>query len=302
MSAVPAIHPIADDPHPAHLPTPVEILAAYGSGATRREIVVQGAARGSSLVIDRCAHRFDDQRLIAHLAADESSDNAALVCADYLRRIRARADCRPRAVAPSDLAAAPFARDTFVNAGGADACVRPGPLVDADGGAHQIEAATTPGLAIPELRWRRRIGGNAVRTLSVREVIGCLESYEPVRTLSAQAVSDHRRQASISVATLRAELERVAASRIVLNRGLRERVVRTVNHQQVSMSEIAIRCGRVKRDARGNVSGETSWLARRLGLLPEGGEARPTPWIHSDVLALIARNGLGLSPREVELA
>ena len=56
----------------------------------------------------------------------------------------------------------------------------------------------------------------------------------------------------------------------------------------------------MKRDACGNESGETSWLARRLGLLPEGGKERPTPWIHSDVLALIARRGLGLSPREVE--
>jgi len=27
----------------------------------------------------------------------------------------------------------------------------------------------------------------------------------------------------------------------------------------------------------------------------------PTPWVHSDVLALIARRGLGLSPREVEV-
>ena len=67
------------------------------------------------------------------------------------------------------------------------------------------------------------------------------------------------------------------------------------------MSEIAIRCGRVKRDQRGNVSGETSWLARRIGQLPDAGQSTPTPWISSDVLALIARDGLGLSPREVEL-
>jgi len=70
----------------------------------------------------------------------------------------------------------------------------------------------------------------------------------------------------------------------------------------VSLSAIAMRCGRVKRDPRGNLSGETSWLGRRLGLLPEAGEASPTPWVHSDVLALIARRGLGVSPREVELA
>ena len=63
---------------------------------------------------------------------------------------------------------------------------------------------------------------------------------------------------------------------------------------------IAMRCGRVKRDRRGNVSGETSWLARRIGQLPEGGEDQPTPWVHTDTLALIARDGLGLSPREVE--
>jgi hypothetical protein len=67
------------------------------------------------------------------------------------------------------------------------------------------------------------------------------------------------------------------------------------------MSEIAIRCGRVKHDSRGNESGETSWLARRLGLLPEGGQSTPTPWIHSEVLGLIARQGLGMAPREVEL-
>ena len=80
----------------------------------------------------------------------------------------------------------------------------------------------------------------------------------------------------------------------------REVVLAHIERDGLSLSEIATRCGRVKRDACGNESGETSWLARRLGLLPEGGKERPTPWIHSDVLALIARRGLGLSPREVE--
>jgi hypothetical protein len=42
-------------------------------------------------------------------------------------------------------------------------------------------------------------------------------------------------------------------------------------------------------------------LARRLGQKPESGTREPTPWISSDVLALIARDGLGLSPYEVEL-
>jgi hypothetical protein len=85
-----------------------------------------------------------------------------------------------------------------------------------------------------------------------------------------------------------------------LNRGLREAVEREVR-AGMSMSEIATRCGRMKADRNGNRSGETSWLARRIGQMPEGGHARPTPWIHSDTLALIAREGLGVSPREVEL-
>jgi len=67
------------------------------------------------------------------------------------------------------------------------------------------------------------------------------------------------------------------------------------------MSQIAIRCRRIKRDARGNESGETSWLARRVGIMPEAGAQAPTPWIHSDVLALIARDGLGITPGEVEM-
>ena len=87
----------------------------------------------------------------------------------------------------------------------------------------------------------------------------------------------------------------------MLNRALRETALATIQREELSLSEIAIRCGRVKRDLRGNESGETSWLARRLGMLPEGGRDTPTPWIHTDVLALIARRGLGVSPREVEL-
>jgi hypothetical protein len=87
----------------------------------------------------------------------------------------------------------------------------------------------------------------------------------------------------------------------VLNRGLREAALAIVERQALSMSQIAMRCGRVKRDSRGRISGETSWLARRLGIIPSFGESAPTPWVHSDVLGLIAREGLRVSPREVEL-
>ncbi len=132
-------------------------------------------------------------------------------------------------------------------------------------------------------------------------MIGSLESYDPVRPLTAQALACHGRGRAVSVAALRAELDRVNASPIVLNKGLRQAVLAAVTDRGLSMSELAMRCGRFKRDARGSVSGETSWLARRIGMLPEGGQSTPTPWVSSDVLALIAREGLGVAPHEVEL-
>jgi hypothetical protein len=137
--------------------------------------------------------------------------------------------------------------------------------------------------------------------LTLREVIGRVESYEPARALTLQLLARHRGDANVSVCTLRGELARVDCSRIVLNRGLREAVTAAVESGALSASEIAIRCERSRRDGRGNLTGETSWLARRVGLIPEAGALAPTPWIHSDVLAVISRRGLGISPHEVEL-
>jgi hypothetical protein len=128
-----------------------------------------------------------------------------------------------------------------------------------------------------------------------------VESYEPFCAHTREAVALHCGDSAVSTTVLRTELARVLRSPIVLNRGLREAVLTRIGRHETTMSEIAIRCGRLKRDARGNRCGETSWLARRIGLLPEGGQRVPTPWVHSDVLALIARDGLGIAPREVEL-
>lgn len=132
-------------------------------------------------------------------------------------------------------------------------------------------------------------------------MIAQLESYEPALELTNRALAAHRDDPGLSTVALQAELDRVAGSPIVLNRKLREVVAETVAREKISMSEIALRCGRIKRDCKGNESGETSWLARRLGILPDGGGGAPTPWIHSEVLGLIARRGLGLCPREVEV-
>jgi hypothetical protein len=135
--------------------------------------------------------------------------------------------------------------------------------------------------------------------VSAREVVAALEDYEPVRALTAAAVAAFRNDRQVSIATLGLELRRLEASPIVLNRRLREAVLDAVCRRGVSLSAIAIACGRMKRDPRGNGSGETSWLARRVGLIADGGASNP--WVHSDTLALIARDGLGVAPREVEL-
>lgn len=266
-----------------------------------RELVTGAGAAGSTLVIDRRAGGREDQRLIAHLAADEPATNARLVCAAYLRDLSGReARCRP--VTAADRTAPPLApRAPAVAALATE-------LADRDRRSYSLERLQT-GMRIPELRWCRRPaeGGAPAgpaappETVSVREAVGCLESYEPVCRLTQQALDLERGAPEVSSTVVRAELARVQASRIVLNRGLREAVLAAVAREQLSMSEIALRCGRVKHDRRGNVAGETSWLARRLGLAPEGGQGAPTPWIHSEVLALIAREGLGVSPREVEL-
>jgi hypothetical protein len=277
------------------------LLGRYASPqGSARELIARRGAAGSLLVIDRDLCTREDRRLVAHLAADEPADNAALVCRRYLDQAPdERGRCRP--LTAEDARIAPFADQQTTLAGGRPTARQAQP-VDCSGVSYRLELLRT-GMSIPELRWRRcrpdAVPGDR-ETVSLREAIAALENYEPVCALTVRALA-LRDCDQVSTTVLRAELARVHGSPIVLNRGLREAVLATVGRGDLSMSEIAIRCGRVKRDRRGNESGETSWLARRLGLLPESGRNRPTPWIHSDVLGLIARRGLGVSPREVEL-
>jgi hypothetical protein len=272
-------------------------LGSYSDRDGRaREVIALAGAAGSTLVIDRDRGTRADARLVAHLGADEPAENAALTCRRYLEDTIAQ-DRRCRALSDEDVHLAPFteqppAQPTVTN--DAD------PL-DRLGCSYSLQRLNSA-MAIPELRWCRLRPGqeSEYEPLSLRETIAALESYEPLLALSVSALASWGTDGSISTTVLRAELERVQESPIVLNRRLREVVLAVVAGQELSMSEIALRCGRIKRDRRGNESGETSWLARRLGLLPEGGRSTPTPWIHSDVLAVIARQGLGISPREVE--
>ncbi len=263
-----------------------------------RELIVRKGAGGSMLVIDRDPVTEADERLVAHLAEDEPVANAEVVCDDYLAQDASRRGCR--IVTPRDAVERPFPDPVCE-----DPRQRSGalPTVEAAGHAYRLERVPSR-TSIPQLRWTdatsRRATGDLL-PVSLRDAIGSLEAYEPLCGLTRRAIARDRDDATVSTTVLRAELTRVLQSPIVLNRGLREAVLARVGREELSMSEIALRCGRVKRDARGNESGETSWLARRIGLLAEGGQASPTPWVHGDVLGLIARHGLGISPREVEL-
>jgi hypothetical protein len=263
-----------------------------------RELLALPGHRGSVLVLDRDSTTLCDRRLVAHLAADEPHENAALVCSHYLEDANGRW-CRR--VRPTDLQSAPFAQDTHdtqVDLDLKDACV-----VDRDGNAYRL--GLLPGEhSTAQLRWCRRAVGadeSAWQQFGLRDVVAALESYEPMRSLTEHFITRHYADPNVVVTRLRCEFERLCTSPIVLNRGLREAVLDAIDRRDISMSEIALRCGIVKRDRRGKLSGETSWLARRCGIMPEGGEQATTPWIHSDVLAAIARKGLGISPREVEL-
>jgi hypothetical protein len=279
-----------------------EPLGSYADGqGHKREIVCCPGANGSRLVIDRLAGTLGDPRLVAHLCVDEPAENARVVSALYLAEERGRR-CRP--LKREDFHAAPLELGETQLAIASEGTGAYGPeVVDRHGRTYRLASAPVH-MSIPELRWFRyqpRGEPGCAELITVREAIGSLESYEPVRSLTARALVAHHRDQDVSVTALRAELERMSASRVVLNRGLRDAVLAVVGGGDLTMSEIAIRCGRAKRDARGNASGETSWLGRRLGLLAEGGKSAPTPWVHSDVLALIARSGLGVAPRDVEV-
>ncbi len=282
----------------------LDTLGSYTDASGRpREVIAARRSDGCVLVVDRDTVKLGDCRLVAHLAADEPSENAARMCDHYLHDEH-RGRCRR--VSAEDLTGRPSAeeespsRPASGNPRRAELVGRRGEERDY---AYRLEPLRTEPSDV-ELRWRRhsRRAGPATPTpVCVRDVIGAVESYEPVCELTLRAMAMYRDDPQISTAVLRDELVRVRKSPIVLNRRLRQAVLTAVEHRGLSMSEIAHRCGRVKRGCKGGACGETSWLARRVGILPESGTDRLGPWVHSDVLALIARDGLGISPREVEL-
>ena len=251
---------------------------------------------GSVLVIDYQLDTLGVGRLVARLAPDEPAENAQIVCDLYLADNERRGRCR--AVTPEDFNTTHHVTPSPSNA---NEHRTPGWPQNGAGYVYRIREVRTPGNAA-ELRWTRSRDPedeDDEDAVTLREVIGGLEAYEPARTLTRDELA--RCAERTCCRRLREELDRLTDSPIVLNRRLRHEVQRRVHRGEVSMSEIALRCGRVHYDAHGNASGETSWVARRIGERPESGAQKPRPWIHSDVLALIARDGLGICPREVEL-
>jgi hypothetical protein len=253
------------------------VLARFASAGEAREVLAMECAEGSVLVLDCRPGGLADARVVGRIVPQEPPENASLLARMYANDERRG---RPRVLRPEDLDPAPTAPETGVQSAPS------APLLDADGRRYAI--ATLSRASGPELRWMSAspLLGAPARVLSLRETIGALESYEPPLSMTEAALAASATGAASRI--LRAELDRVRASAIVLNRALREAVAGRIA-EGVTLSEIALRCGRVKRDRHGNLSGETSWLARRIGRLPESGQPRPTPWIHSKTLALIAR-------------
>jgi hypothetical protein len=130
--------------------------------------------------------------------------------------------------------------------------------------------------------------------VALREVVGAIEDYQPAVAMTERAIATD--PASMKLAR---ELEKLRNSRTVLNRRLREAVLAALARDGIELHELAARCGHTKRNRAGRRCGEGSWVARRIGLMPEGGKTAPGPFIDSRVLALIAA-AVGLDPVDVE--
>lgn len=268
-------------------------LARYAApDGTSREIITRRSAAKTTLVIDRETKTLGDPRLVAALWPDEPPENAALVCRLYLadpagRYCRAlkREDLLVAAAPAIELRAKPNLQGSTH-------------LTDRSGNRYRIECVgTEDGLEEPS--WTKTASGAApdsTERATLCQVIGAMEDYSPALAITAHVVDSDPRACA-----LERELESLRNSALVLNRRLRERLLAAVGRGEVTMSEVAMRCGHVKRDRDGNECGETNWPARRVGLMPDGCDHAPSPWIHSRVLGEIAR-ALGLNPGEVELS
>lgn len=258
---------------------------------SRREVVIRPGAGDRTLVIDREERTRGDARLVAALEPDEPPENARIVCELYLAD---PADRHCRSVTAED-ALEPDPADEIEPTDEPDQ--QAAELTDAAGARYRIEPiAVSDGSQ--RLRWTKLPRGacaDPAAPIALRELVGAMQDYSPALEMTENAIEGDSR-----AATLRTELTALQESPRILNRRLREQLIAAVQRGEVTLSEVAIRCGHVKRGRNGNESGETSWLTRRVGLKPELLGEPPSPWIESRVLAQIAI-ALGLNPCEVEM-
>ncbi len=240
-----------------------------------REVIARPGAAGSTLVIDRYRATHGDARLVAHLAADEPAENAALVCSRYLQDAAAGAS-RCRLLTREDASIAPFAdqRDAELEAREAPAGAR---SVDRLGRCYSLELVHS-GMSIPELRWCRRRPGAGVRMRAAELARGDRRPGELRAAARAHAAGARvtRPRGQVSTTVLRAELARVQESPIVLNRRLREVVLARVERERAEHE----RDRRFAAGASSATDGETR-VVRPAGwpgasaCFPRAGAARP---------------------------
>jgi hypothetical protein len=163
-------------------------LARYTDRDGRERLIVRLlGAHGSALVVDCAAGNLCDERLVAHLCPDEPQENARIISSLYLSDPRGR---RCRALKDDDLHGTPpdWPAEEQTLADQAEAQNQEA-LVDPEGFAYEV--AEQGLLVVRELRWQRRSPDGSAEPVTLRQVIGALQSYEPARTQTAQALQRH---------------------------------------------------------------------------------------------------------------
>jgi len=196
-------------------------------GRTRCIVAIPDAG-GGTLVIDR-EIGTTDARLVGRIDPDEPCGNVQLLARLYLADVDRRGRCRP--VTDDDLLA--VGEEIAESAVPWDR-----PLEDGLGEILRLRVVPVEG-TIPAVR-SVRVSGEGRAVVSLRDVVGHLENYEPALTMTAGAIR-HREHMHVSTVAVRLELRRMHSSSIVLNRRLREHVQRVVATGELSMSEIAMR-------------------------------------------------------------
>jgi phage baseplate assembly protein W len=243
----------------------------------RREVVIYERPDQGALVIDRNNETHDNARLVGELARDEPDINAALLAQMWLEcPLEQRRAAPYSGTLPQQL---------------------PAQLDTADG-TYRIAVVSRGERIGSDLRWVCQHPGSDKVATTLREVVAALEAYEPAVAMTEAAIATIPDDTDGGHSVLAREIARLRGSRRVLNRRLREAILAEVAHG-TSLAEIAARCGRVEIAANGVVKGESSWVARRVGLAGDGHGA-PRRWIDVDVLAQIA-DAISLTAADVEL-